>query len=113
MLLTFLSAAIFFAWLILYLKDKVHISPALYQARWALLSLGCFQLVVFFQTFALPSSVLSLLSPIVFNQYQLAGFGESEYLSVNVNSSLKSGALGLGLSLSFVLALLLVNSKER
>lgn len=113
MLLVFLSASLFSLWLVLFLKNKVQITSAILQARWALLSLACFQLWVFVQTLALPAPLIKWLSPQVFFQYQQAGFDQAAYFSVSVDSSQKAFVLGLGLSLSFVLTLLLVNSPQR
>lgn len=92
MLLVFVSAALCFVWLILYLKGKVTITPAAYQARWAILSLVCFQAWVFVQSFT---------------------FTGTQAISINSSATLQAGVLGLGLLLSFVMALLLINSEQR
>lgn len=113
MLLVFVSAALLSIWLILFLKDKVSSPPAIFHARWVLLSLACFQLWVLVHSFALPAFFVSYVSPEAVSHYQKAGLSEWAYLSLNVDSSLKAFVLGLGLSLAFVLTLLLVTSAER
>jgi O-antigen ligase len=113
MLLVFVSAAILCNWLVLFLKERVALSPAIFHARWALLSLACFQLWVLVQTFVLPAAVLNRVAPEVFSLYQQTGFNQPVYLSLSVDNSLKAFVLGLGLLFAFVLTLLLVNTQER
>lgn len=113
MLLVFLLASLCFFWLILYLNNRVSISAAVYRARWAIVSLAFFQLWVLSQSINFPQALVTFLSPNIATQYQLAGFNEARYISLNVDNSLKTGVLGLGLLLSFIMALLLITTKER
>jgi len=113
MLLVFLSAALLSLWLLLFLKEKVQITPSIFRARWALICLVCFQAWIFLQIIPLPTSWVAVLSSTAFSQYQFVTHSEFIPLSVSNDSGLKDGVLGIGLLFSFLLTLLLVNTQER
>jgi O-antigen ligase len=110
-----LQAAIFLAmavWLCLYAAGRVQVSDAARAARWFILAMALWTAYQAAYLLPMPADWVAVLSPAAHHAHALAGSMQMP-LTVDVAATRTSVFMSLSYALTFVLTLLLVNTRER